>query len=152
MECYRQTQIYDLKAPPSQPSHICIYFKVYLYSGIGLFFYLSIVVKLRELRLVEDWEDILELVSRVLKVTIDSSELYIISLGLAQIHTVWEGVTSFLPLIMFCPNELSLNEISREGSSDELNGRRGSVIDYSIKPSQVLASVLSVFLFILDIN
>jgi hypothetical protein len=36
---------------------------------------------LRESGLVEDWEDILGLVSRVLKATMDSSELYIISWG-----------------------------------------------------------------------
>ena len=152
IQCYGQTQIYNPKAPPSQPSHIRIYPEVCPYSSIGSSFYLSIVVKLRELGLVEDWEDILGLVSRVLKVTINSSELYIISLGLTQIHTVWEGVTSFLPPTIFCPNELSPNKISGEGSSDELSRGKGSVVDCSIEPGRILALVLSVFLFISDIN
>jgi hypothetical protein len=61
IEYYRQTQIYNLKAPLSQPSHIHIYPEVCSYSGVGSSFYPSIVVKLRESGLVEDWKDILEL-------------------------------------------------------------------------------------------
>ena len=160
MECYGRTQIYDPKAPLSQPSHIHIHPEVCPYSGVGSSFYPSIVVKLRESGLVEDWEDILGLVSRVLKATMDSSELYIISLGLAQIHTVLEGATSFLPPIVFCPNELSFpNEISGKGGSEEFSEGRGSVVDCSssvvdcsIEPGRVLALVLSVFLFMSDIN
>jgi hypothetical protein len=148
MECYGRTQIYDPKAPPSQPSHIHIHPEVCPYSGVGSSFYLSIVVKLRELGLVEDWEDILGLVSRI------------ISLRLAQIHTVLEGATSFLPPTVFCPNELSFpNEISGEGGSEEFSEGRGSVVDCSssvvdcsIEPGRVLALVLSVFLFMSDIN
>jgi hypothetical protein len=92
-------------------------------------------------------------VSQVLKATMNSSKLYIISLGLAQIHTVLEGATSFLPPTVFCPNELSFpNEISGEGGSDEFSGGRDSVVDCSIEPGRVLALVLSVFLFMSDIN
>ena len=88
MKCYGQTQIYDPKAPPLWPSHIHIQPEVYSYSGIGSYFYQSIVVKLEELRPIENWMDMLGLVSQVLKETMNSLELYIISLGLAQIHTV----------------------------------------------------------------
>ena len=134
-----------------------------------------------ESELVEDWKDILGLVSWVLKATMDSSELYLITLGLAQIHMVLEGATSFLPPTVFCPNELSFpNEISGEGGLDEFSGGRGSVVDCSssvvdcsssvadcsssvvdcsssvmdcsIEPGRVLALVLSVFLFMSDIN
>jgi hypothetical protein len=69
-------------------------------------------------------------VSRVLKATIDSSELYIISLELAQIYMVREGATSFLPSIVFCPNE-----ISGKGSSNEFSGGRDLVVDCLIKSS-----------------
>ena len=62
-------------------------------------------------------------------------------------------MTSFLFLTVFCPNELSFpNEINREGGLDEFSEGRSSVVDCSIEPCQVLASVLSVFLFISDIN
>ena len=132
MEYYSRTQIYNLKHPLSQPSHTHVQSWLCLYSYISLLFYLSTVVKLVELRPVEDWVDVSRLMSWVLRVTMVLLELYIISLGLAQIHTVW-GDSSFI-----LPTEGRLNKLGG-GISLVL-----SVLYRPNKPSRGRGSVLSI--------
>ena len=144
MEYYSWTQIYDPKHPLSQPSYTCIESRLCLYSYISSLFYLSTVVKLVELRPVEDWVDVSRLVSWVLRVTtIVSLELYIRCLGLAWIYTVQDDSFSLL-LPIDSPNEL-------RGRSSVLSVL-GSVLYYPIEPSMGRGSVLSVLYYQIELS
>ena len=162
MEYYSRTQIYNLKHLLSQPSHTRVQSWLCLYSYINLLFYLSTVVKLVELRPVEDWVDVSRLVSWVLRVTMVPLELYIRCLELAWIHIGRDDSFS-LPL----PTEHRPNELSRGRGSVlsvlssvlycpiEPSTGRGlvlSVLYCWIELSRGRAPVLSVFGFPSDVN
>ena len=105
-KCSGRIRIRDQKVPPSQPSHTRLQPGLCLYPGAGSPFYSLIVVKLVEAGLVEDLVNVLRLVSWALRITIVPLELYVTGLGLAPIHTVWDG-SSFLLAAEFRPNELN---------------------------------------------